>query len=167
MGAIGADVAASMVPGHRYVLGPGTTVRAVAETLGVPKTLIGVDVVEAVRPRRQQAPAALAAVVVAADASATTIREALLGRAGIDRRHPDRRPGVPVRPGQPADPSGRHPAVGREGLIVVATPRKLAELGGRPLLVDTGDGDVDRELTGYVSVVTGYRERMVVGVRPA
>ena len=170
MGAIGADVAAAMVPGHRYVLGPGTTVRAVAEALGVPKTLIGADVVESVAPQaasQATSQAVARAVVVAADASATIIREALLGRQASIVVTPVGGQGFLFGRGNQQIPPDIIRSVGREGLIVVATARKLAELGGRPLLVDTGDGDVDSELTGYVSVVTGYRERMVVGVRPA
>jgi hypothetical protein len=33
--------------------------------------------------------------------------------------------------------------------------------------VDTGDPDLDRDLTGYVTVVTGYRERAVAAIAPA
>lgn len=166
MGAIGADVAAAMVPGYRYVMGPGTTVRAVAEALGLPKTLIGVDVVEAIAPPPTSR-AVADAVVVAADASATTIREALLGRRASIVVTPVGGQGFLFGRGNQQIPPDIIRSAGRRGLVVVATARKLAELGGRPLLVDTGDGEVDRELAGYVSVVTGYRERMVVGVRPA
>ena len=56
---------------------------------------------------------------------------------------------------------------GRDGILVVATPAKLAALGGRPLLVDTGDPAVDAMLDGHVSVVTGRRERTIYQIRPA
>ena len=77
-----------------YILGPGTTIRAIAAELGVSKTLLGVDVVldrELVAGRRQRGTAPGAA-----------------GRAtGQDRRHADRRAGVPLWPGEPADqPAG-------------------------------------------------------------
>ena len=39
MAAIAADVVENLVPGRHYVLGPGTTIRSVAQALGVPKTL--------------------------------------------------------------------------------------------------------------------------------
>ena len=45
--------------------------------------------------------------------------------------------------------------VGKDNLIVVASKQKLASLGGRPLLVDTGDADVDASLAGYVRIVVG------------
>ena len=43
----------------------------------------------------------------------------------------------------------------------MATPEKLASLRGRPLLVDTGDAEVDEMLSGYRRVVTGYARRVV------
>ena len=56
---------------------------------------------------------------------------------------------------------------GRDGVMILVTPAKLAALGGRPLLVDTGDHGLNRELAGYHTVVTGHHERMVVRVEPA
>jgi predicted polyphosphate/ATP-dependent NAD kinase len=52
----------------------------------------------------------------------------------------------------------------REDIIVISTPEKLHALRGDPLLVDSGDPGVDRALGGYVSVITGYRERIVYRV---
>ena len=47
--------------------------------------------------------------------------------------------------------------VGRENILVVCLSSKIAALRGRPLLVDTGDPEVDNLLAGYIEVVTGYR----------
>jgi len=55
--------------------------------------------------------------------------------------------------------------VGKEGVVIVATPNKLASLGGRPLLVDTGDKEVDEMLSGYAKVVTGYGRRAAYKVK--
>ncbi len=54
--------------------------------------------------------------------------------------------------------------VGKDAITVVSTAAKLHGLGGRPLLVDTGDHAVDRMLSGYVRVVTGYNERTIYRV---
>jgi predicted polyphosphate/ATP-dependent NAD kinase len=54
--------------------------------------------------------------------------------------------------------------VGRDNVVVIATEAKLAALGGRPLLVDTGSWDVDAMLGGYVRVVTGYGRETVYRV---
>jgi predicted polyphosphate/ATP-dependent NAD kinase len=54
--------------------------------------------------------------------------------------------------------------VGRENIIVVSTTDKLCALRMQPLLVDTGESEVDALLEGYFTVVTGYKERMVYKV---
>jgi predicted polyphosphate/ATP-dependent NAD kinase len=58
-------------------------------------------------------------------------------------------------------------AVGRENIIVVATAAKLAALGGRPLVVDSGDPALDAALAGHVTVLTGYRDAAVTRLEPA
>jgi len=146
--AIAADVVEHMEPGRAYVLGPGTTVRAVAEHLGVPKTLVGVDVV--------RDGTALAADVaerdlleIVAQVPASVVVTPIGGQGFIfGRGNQQIGPDVLRR-------------IGREHVIVVATPWKLASLGGAPLRVDTGDPDVDRVLAGHMRVVTGYGERAV------
>ncbi|MGC8873850.1 MAG: ATP-NAD kinase family protein [Chloroflexia bacterium] len=151
MRAIAADVAEGMVPGVAYVLGPGTTTRAIAERLGVPKTLLGVDVV-----RDGQ--------VVALD-----VNEAYLLR--LSQEGPVKVIVTPIggqgylfgRGNQQISPAVLR-RIGRENILVVSTSQKLQALGGRPLLVDTGDPDVDRWLCGYYRVITGYRERTVYRV---
>ena len=41
---------------------------------------------------------------------------------------------------------------------LIATKTKLEGLQGRPLMVDTGDLDLDHQLAGTKKVVTGYRD---------
>jgi len=54
---------------------------------------------------------------------------------------------------------------GIKNLIVVATPHKLEEL--ESLLVDSGDQELDKELSGRRQVVTGYRIAQLKDVRAA
>jgi len=149
--------------GARYILGPGSTVQAIADRFGVAKTLVGVDVVEVSGPG--------AASLVAVDAAEAD----LLPIAGVD----DSRIVVtPIggqgfifgRGNQQISPTViRHvlQRAGRKGIIIVATPAKLAALGVRPLLVDTGDPVLDRELAGHAQVITGRGERSVARVAAA
>lgn len=156
-----------------WILGPGTTVRAITDRMGVPKTLVGVDVVE------WQAGEAR---VVAADAGEQRLLEFV-------RRGQVRIFVTPIggqgflfgRGNQPISPAVLRGALGRGGahdargltraigrtIVVVATPGKLAGLRGQPLLVDTGDPQLDRELAGHISVISGFRDRVVVAVRAA
>jgi predicted polyphosphate/ATP-dependent NAD kinase len=54
--------------------------------------------------------------------------------------------------------------VGKENITIVATKEKLISLSGRPLLVDTGDEALNRELSGYMRVTTGYRDYVMCKV---
>ena len=46
--------------------------------------------------------------------------------------------------------------VGKENIIILATPTKLNALNGRALLVDTGDAELNTRLSGYCRVDTGF-----------
>ena len=149
--AIAAQVSEGMLPGWQYILGPGTTTRAIASHLGFPKTLVGVDVYTKEK-------------VVALDANEARLLEAL-------EQGPARIVVTPVggqgfifgRGNQQISPRVIQ-QVGLENILVVCTPEKLNALRGEPLLVDTGEAGLDERLAGYVAVVTGYREQVVYRV---
>ena len=46
-------------------------------------------------------------------------------------------------------------ALGDDPLIVVAPEQKLIDLHGRPLIVETGDPELDARLAGHIRIVTG------------
>jgi predicted polyphosphate/ATP-dependent NAD kinase len=54
--------------------------------------------------------------------------------------------------------------VGTDRITIVATRSKIIALEGRPILVDTGDKDLDKELTRYFRIVTGYRKSIIYKV---
>jgi predicted polyphosphate/ATP-dependent NAD kinase len=54
--------------------------------------------------------------------------------------------------------------VGVDRICVVAAKSKIAELEGRPLLVDSNDPGLDRELSGYREIITGYDDRILYPV---
>lgn len=168
--AIAERIVEEMRPGRTYIIGSGTTTRAIMERLGLPNTLLGVDVVRD-------------GGVVVADASERELLEVLA-------------PGAPVPVGaSSADAAGSRPApgaeivvtpVGGQGFIfgrgnqqlspevirrvtpanvrVIATSAKLVGLPFHRMRVDTTDPEVDDMLRGYRRVVTGYRESAVVEV---
>ena len=150
--AIAADLAYEMDPETLYVLGPGSTVSSVAEHLGLAKTLLGVDVVK----RRK---------IVASDANEEQLLKLVTGRkAKIIVTVIGGQGFVFGRGNQQISPRVIR-AVGRENIIIAATPAKLSTLHGKPLLVDTGDAALDSELTGYVKVVTDYGRRVVYRIK--
>jgi len=155
--AIAHHVVDEMEHGWLYVIGPGTTTRAITERLGVGKTLIGVDVV-------------LDGELVAADVNESEILEFLEGRKARIIVTPIGGQGyIFGRGNQQISPQVIQEVVGdgdglQDHIVVVSTPGKIHSLAGRPLLVDTGDRAVDRMLSGYVRVVTGYHEQIVYKV---
>ena len=54
--------------------------------------------------------------------------------------------------------------VGKDNIIVVATPNKINSMEGRPLLVDSGDKQTDHLLGGYYRVITSYRDSIIYRV---
>jgi predicted polyphosphate/ATP-dependent NAD kinase len=156
--AIAADIVERMVPGRPWVLGPGSTVRAVADRLGLPKTLVGVDVVEIGEdgPRVMVADAAEVDLLAIVRSAPTTIVLTPIGGQGF----------LLGRGNQPISAAVLR-AAGPDALLVVAAAEKLAALGGRPLLVDTGEPTLDAELSGHARVVTGYHEVAVVRIAAA
>lgn len=55
-------------------------------------------------------------------------------------------------------------AIGRDNIIVIATKTKLSNLEARPLIADTGDESLDQELSGYMPIVTGYKDQVLYPV---
>ncbi len=146
--AIASEIVEEMDDEFLYIIGPGTTTRPIARLLGFEKTLLGVDVVKGGK-------------LVASDVNEERLLELIEGeRAKIIVTVIGGQGFVFGRGNQQISPRviGK---VGRENLIIVATPEKLAALRGRTLLVDTGDSGVDEMLSGYHKVVTGYARRSV------
>lgn len=149
--AIAADVIDAMQPGWLYILGPGTTTRAITERLGFPKTLVGVDVYTP--EGAVQLDASEANLLRLLENQPAKIIVTPVGGQGF----------IFGRGNQQISPIVLQ-KVGRENILVVSLSEKLILLHGEPLLVDTGDPAIDEMLAGYMSVVVGYRERVVYRV---
>ena len=144
-------VVEKMEPAILYLLGPGTTVRAITDEMGVSKTLLGVDAVQG-------------AALVGEDVNEQAILR-------LFETYDDRK--IVVTPiGGNGFIFGRGSkqftptvirAVGRENVMIVGTRDKVTQLDC--LRVDTGDRTLDETLAGYMKVTVGYREGMMVKVR--
>ena len=132
-----------MRDGSAYIMGAGTTTARIAERLGVEKTLLGVDVVQN-------------GLLILKDAAEKDLLD-LLDRVKRVKIiiSPIGAQGFILGRGSQQISAAVLRKVGPENLIIVSTPHKLAELSR--LLVDTGDPDLDRSLSGKRQVVTGYR----------
>jgi predicted polyphosphate/ATP-dependent NAD kinase len=148
---LAADFVDAMDAGCLYLLGPGTTVAAIAEALDVEKTLLGID-------------ALYDGQVVGRDLNERQILAQLDGHA---------RCAIVVTPlggngfifgrgNKPFTPEVIR-RVGSEHILVVATEQKAREVG--VLRVDTGDLELDAQLSGYREVMIGYGIARVMKVR--
>lgn len=52
-------------------------------------------------------------------------------------------------------------AIGKENIFIIATKAKLSALDARPLISDTGDSELDQFFSGFMSVITGYKDQVL------
>lgn len=134
-----------------WVVGPGSTTAAVMQHLGQPNTLLGVDLLQGGRCVGSDLDAR-ELLALTADAEVWILLTFIGGQGHLFGRG-----------NQQLSPELLRRA-GRDRLVVIATRSKLAELDGRPLLLDSGDADLDRDLAGYLPVITGYADRVLYPV---
>lgn len=145
-------LAEEMEPDTLYLIGPGSTTARLKERLGIDGTLLGIDAV-------------MDGKLIAKDANEPRIWELLQGGGKVriivtiiggqgllfGRGNQQLSPRILRR-------------LGRDSITVAATRAKLLQLQGRPLWVDTGDEELDRELSGYMEVVVGYQRTLMYKV---
>lgn len=141
-------------PSAMCLLGPGTTVSAVAEHLGVPSTLLGVDVLHN-------------GSVIARDCSADELHritenhrlEAVLSPIGGQ--------GFLFGRGNQQLDARILERLNPDSCLIVCTSEKLGALGGGPFYVDILDPDVRDRFTGHRRVIIGYQQEAVIRLTPA
>jgi predicted polyphosphate/ATP-dependent NAD kinase len=136
---------AQMEADVRYVMGSGSTVAAVMQELGLPNTLLGVDVVENGELLASDVTAAELFALIEGHPSRLVIT--LIGGQGhiFGRGNQQLSPAV-IR------------AVGRANIHLLATKSKIQQLAGRPLVSDSGDPQLDQQLSGMIRVLCGYND---------
>jgi predicted polyphosphate/ATP-dependent NAD kinase len=153
LAAIAADVVAHplQAPDRVSIIGPGSTTRAILDQMGLPSTLLGVDVL-------------YRGDVLRHDATERELLGYLAQTPGQVIVTPIGGQGFLFGRGNQQISAEVLRRVGLENIIVVATPSKLSSLAGGPLRVDTGDEELDALLRGYRRVVTGYGMETVYAV---
>ena len=145
----------ALEPGVTHLLGPGGTMLEVARQLGVPGTPLGVDVIRD-------------GELVLADASEADLLGLLDGRPARALVTVIGGQGFVLgRGNQQLSAAVLRRLASPDPLLVVASENKLVGLAGRPLLLDTGDADLDRELSGYLRVITGPNTQAIYPVAAA
>jgi len=149
--AIAKQVIEEMKENYCYIVGPGTTNRTLLETLGLRKTLLGVDVIK----NRS---------VIAEDVNERQLLQLIEKEDAKIVVTPIGGQGYIFGRGNQQISSAVIRKIGKENIIVIATKNKLYALTQKRLLVDTSDSALDQQLRGYIRVITGYKEETIVKV---
>jgi len=147
--AIAQDIIEHMDDNCLYIIGPGTTTRAILERLGLDGTLLGVDLV-----KEKQ--------MLGKDLNEKQLLEHIRDKKDVKIIvTPIGGQGYLFGRGNQQISAEVLKQTGRKNILVAATSEKINSLLGRPFQVDTGDNNIDQMLSGYIRVVSGYKERIV------
>ena len=133
-----------------YIIGSGRICMALKEQLGFDGTLIGVDAV-------------LNYELVAKDANEDTLMSLIESHDGPVKLiiTPIGGQGILLGRGNHTICHRVIEQLGMKNTWVVASKSKLKALEGRPLRLDTGDAELDKRLSGYIPVITGYDDQVI------
>ncbi|MBY9020365.1 MAG: ATP-NAD kinase family protein [Candidatus Lokiarchaeota archaeon] len=133
-----------------YLLGPGTTVKSIADQLNLVKSLLGIDAIF----------------------NKSIVGEDLNERGIIDLLDKYQKRKIIVSPiGGQGFVFGRGnkqftpnilKRLGKKNIIIIGTEDKIKSLSC--LRVDTGDDEIDKILEGLTKVVIGYREELIMEI---
>ncbi|MHA1269591.1 MAG: ATP-NAD kinase family protein [Candidatus Helarchaeota archaeon] len=135
-----------------YILGPGTTVKAICDVLDLDKSLLGVDVIYNKR-------------LIAKDVNEKELLEIINDKPAKIIVSPIGRQGIILGRGNLQISPKVIKKVGKKNLIIVATHYKISNLPNNYLVVDTRDSDLDSELRGYVRVIIDSNELRIVKIK--
>ncbi|MBR5641527.1 MAG: ATP-NAD kinase family protein [Firmicutes bacterium] len=148
---IASEMAKRMKKGCYYLIGPGTTTKALLDGLGLEGTVLGVDLVEDGK-------------LVQKDLCEADILQRIAERETFLVLTPTGGQGFLLGRGNQQISGEVVKRLGKDHLFVLATKEKLFSLQGRPLLADTGDLEADALLSGYMRAITGLGEEQMIRV---
>lgn len=135
-----------------YIIGSGTSLRPIMEKLSLPNTLLGIDIIKNKK-------------LVAADVNEKEILEIIKDKKAKIIVTVIGGQGYIFGRGNQQLSNRVIKKVGKDNIQIVASKNKLLSLDGRPLLVDTGDEEVNAMFNGYIRVLTGYGSETVEKVK--
>jgi predicted polyphosphate/ATP-dependent NAD kinase len=154
-----ADIIETMEQDVYYLIGSGSTTAEIMNQLSLPNTLLGIDIV-------------LNEELIASDVDERSILEIINfhsvkiivtvigGQGHVFGRGNQQLSGKIIS--HVINQSG-----GQSNIIIIATNEKLRSLGTRPMIADTGSNDLDKQLAGLYSVVTGYQQKTLYKLNKA
>jgi len=135
-----------------YIVGTGSTTAAVMKKLGLPNTLLGVDLVYGGKVLASDCTEKQILDIMGEYDKVKIIVTVIGGQGYIFGRGNQQISAEVIR------------RAGRENIIIIASRDKILSLGGKPLYVDTGDESVNSYLKGYMRVIVGYEDVIMAKV---
>jgi predicted polyphosphate/ATP-dependent NAD kinase len=149
------DIAADIVQGMEddvlYLIGSGKTTLAIMNELHLDNTLLGIDAI--INHQLLQADVSEGDILGYLEQYPCQAVISIIGGQGhiIGRGNQQLSAKVLTK-------------LGKENLKVISTKAKISALEGRPLIVDSGDNDLDELFSGTIEVTTGYQDQIIYPV---
>jgi predicted polyphosphate/ATP-dependent NAD kinase len=148
---IAADIVQSMEDDVLYLIGSGKTTLAIMDELHLDNTLLGIDAI--MNHELLQADVSEADILgYLGQYSCQAVISIIGGQGHIIGRGNQQLSATVLK------------KLGKENLKVISTKAKISALEGRPLIVDSGDNDLDELFSGTIEVTTGYQDQIIYPV---
>ncbi|HAE92684.1 MAG TPA: ATP-NAD kinase [Tissierella sp.] len=149
--AIALDIIDNMEEEIYYIIGPGTTTRAIMEALNLPSTLLGVDIVKDKK-------------IIKLDCNEEDILNILADKKGRLIITPTGGQGYLLGRGNQQISPKVLKIIGKDNILIISPNSKIVDLRGNPLLIYTGDETTDKKLAGYYRIKVGYKMDIIYKV---
>lgn len=148
---IAADIVQNMEDDVLYLIGSGKTTQAIMDELGLDNTLLGIDAV--LNQALLQSDVSELDILTYVDQYACKAVISIIGGQGhiIGRGNQQLSAEVLKK-------------LGKENIQVISTKAKIRALEGRPLIVDSGDNELDEHFSGAIEVTTGFQDQIIYPV---
>ncbi|RKF19590.1 ATP-NAD kinase [Alginatibacterium sediminis] len=144
---LAAHIQELLEPGVSYIIGSGSTIDGIMQHLNLENTLLGVDLLKDGQ-------------IVGKDLTA----QQLLDKISLENTHllvtPIGGQGHLFGRGNQQLSATLLRKLSREQIWIVASKQKMKALQGRWLVCDTGDPDLDLQLSGSWNIITGYHDQI-------
>ena len=144
---IAAFIVETMEDDRLYLIGSGTTPKAVMDELNIPATLLGLDAVKNHQLVETDVGERQILELIKKHKKVSLIITIIGGQGHVFGRGNQQISPDVIR------------QIGMDNIVIISTPEKILSLKGQPMRVDTGDEDLNQLLYGMVPVVTGYDEK--------
>ena len=148
---IAADIVQSMEDDVLYFIGSGKTTLAIMDELGLDNTLLGIDAVLNHQLLKNDV-SEIEILDYLEQYSCKAVISIIGGQGHIIGRGNQQLSAAVLK------------KLGKDNLKVISTKAKVSALEGRPLIVDSGDNELDDLFSGTIEVTTGYQDQIIYPV---